>query len=144
MADLKFTNEKGQKFEVSGLTVEEIQQLTGLNGYHRNGSSSPIITKRVGAGDPNYEGFKKKLSPKAKQFLSILSQNPQGISADHLSDQLGFTTGVQLGGMAGGGLSKHSARFHVDLSNVYTREIKFESGTRVVIYKPGRDINRLL
>jgi hypothetical protein len=151
MPDLKFTNEKGQVFEVSGISIEEIAKLAGLNGHNRSSVSLPpshvptmfstITTTRRG---PDYGGFKKKLTPKAKQFLLILSQNQSGINADHLASQLGFQSGVQLGGMAGGGMAKHAKDFDVDLSYVYTREQLFVNGVKRVIYKPGADIQSLL
>jgi len=146
MPDLKFTNEKGQTFEITGISVEEIAKLAGLNG-HAKPSTTPIAVKPAIQRFPresDYKGFKKKLTAKAKQFIAILSQNPNGINADHLANQLGFQSGVQLGGMAGGGMAKHADEFNVDLSRVYTREKLFANGERRVIYKPGADLNELL
>src|SRR5947207_7033739 len=103
MPDLKFTNEKGQTFEITGISVDEIAKLAGLNGHQKNASSSIIPTVQSATelnhsrSGPDYAGFKKKLTAKAKQFLVILAQNPAGIDADHLADQLGFQSGVQLG-----------------------------------------------
>ena len=149
MPDLKFTNEKGQTFEITGISVEDISKLAGLNGHQRNGSSpivehtTSILSNRV-RSTPDYTGFKNKLTAKARQFLQILSQNPNGISADHLATQLGFQSGVQLGGMAGGGMAKHADAFNIDLSRVYTREKLFINGVRRVVYKPGADASELL
>ena len=123
------------------LSFEQFKELIGVNGHAVSpqlASAGPLKTERFER--PDYDGFKKALTPKAKQFLSILRQNPNGISADHLADGLGFESGAQLGGMAGGGMGKAAPQFHVDLGNVYTREIKFENGERVVIYRPGKDI----
>jgi hypothetical protein len=148
MPDLKFTNDKGQTFEITGISVEEIAKLAGLNGNgHAKDSAAPIAVKpgiQRFPRESDYEGFKKKLTAKAKQFVVILSQNPNGINADHLAGQLGFQSGVQLGGMAGGGMAKHADEFNVDLSRVYTREKLFANGVRRVIYKPGADLNELL
>jgi hypothetical protein len=151
MPNLKFTNEKGQIFEIDGISVEEIAKLAGLNGHSRNGSPSPVLPpafpathSRIRSSEPDYAGFKRKLTTKAKQFLAILAQNPTGISADHLASQLGFQSGVQLGGMAGGGLAKHAGDFNIDLSYVYIREKRFVNGVRSVIYKPGAYLNALL
>jgi hypothetical protein len=147
MPDLKFTNEKGQTFEISGISVEEIAKLAGLNGHAKSSIAAPTVVKPAIQRFPresDYVGFKKKLTAKARQFLQILSQNPNGISADHLATQLGFQSGVQLGGMAGGGMAKHAEAFNIDLSRVYTREKLFINGVRHVVYKPGADASELL
>jgi hypothetical protein len=147
MADLEFTNEKG-KFKITG-TIEELQKFLGFNNHNGNGSfPQPSIAQhplqqRV-SSEPDYAGFKKKLTGKAKQFVFILSQNPKGISADHLASELGFTSGVQLGGMAGGGLAKHALDCDINLDDVYLREKTFVNGERRVIYRPGKDLPRLL
>lgn len=148
MPDLKFTNDKGQTFEITGISVDDIAKLAGLNGHHKNGSNStatinPDIAYRLRT-TPDYAGFKNKLTEKAKQFLAILGQNPNGINIDNLAAQLGFQSGVQLGGMAGGGMAKHASDFGVDLSRIYTREKQFVNGNRRMIYKPGPDLKLLL
>ncbi|SRR5712692_2788196 len=126
------------------LTFEQLKELVGINGT--SVKARVEITPLRGASldpstfVPDYDNFKKALTAKAKQFLSILRQNPNGTSADHLAERLGFNTPVQIGGMAGGGLAKTAQKFGVELENVYMREIKFENGERRVIYKPGRDI----
>jgi hypothetical protein len=147
MADLKITNNRGT-FEITNLSVDDLEKIIGLNGH--NGNSTPSTPSkltpppRYSNDDPDYAAFKRKLSGKAKQFIVILSQNPNGISADHLANQLGFTSGVQLGGMAGGGLAKHAVGNNVDLDTVYTREKVFTNGQRRVIYRPGKDLSKLL
>lgn len=147
MPNLKFTNGQGQTFEISGISVEEIAKLAGLNGH--SGSRPAVIptvpvVPRSRNSSADYIGLKTKLTAKAREFLVVLSQNPNGISADNLAGLLGFESGVQLGGMAGGGLAKHAATFGVDLSRVYTREKLFVNGNRMVIYKPGADLQELL
>jgi hypothetical protein len=127
------------------LTFDQLKELIGINGHTlptRILSARPEIVPLEESSEflPEYDKFKKNLTQKAKQFLSILRQNPNGISADHIAERLGFNTPVQIGGMAGGGMGKLAKKFHVEMENVYTREIKFESGDRIVIYRPGKDI----
>jgi hypothetical protein len=144
MADLKFTNDKGM-FEITNLSLEDLQKIIGLNGHDRNRTSTKLTPPpRFSTDDPDYAGFKRKLTGKAKEFITILARNANGISADNLASQLGFTSGVQLGGMAGGGLAKHALDCNIDLDNVYLREKKFVNGERRVLYKPGKDLNKLL
>lgn len=95
-------------------------------------------------GAPNFDAMKNSLSENAKKFLKILRQNPSGVSADKLAEELNFKTGTQIGGMTGGGLSKNANKFHIELTDIYVLEITQKEGQRVVIYKPGKEIARLI
>ncbi len=137
----------GQQFEISDLTFDQVKELVGMNGHAREEAKRP--QERKGASlhpadfVPDYPGFKKALTPKAKLFLKILRDNPNGISADHLASQLGFQAPVQIGGMTGGGMGKIAPTYGVDMENVYVREIKFLNGERRVIYRPGKAIGEI-
>jgi hypothetical protein len=136
----------GQTFEVSDLTFDQVKELIGMNGH----AQAKLPEQRKGASlnpndfVPDYDGFKKALTPKARQFVRILRDNPNGISADHLANQLGFQAPVQIGGMTGGGMGKIAPTFGVDMEDVYVREIKFLNGERRVIYRPGKAIGEIV
>jgi hypothetical protein len=137
----------GQTFEVSDLTFDQVKELIGMNGHARSETNAPEQRKGASLNPdsfiPDYIGFKKALTPKAKQFVKILRDNPNGISADHLADQLGFQAPVQIGGMTGGGMGKIAPTYGVDMEDVYVREIKFLNGERRVIYRPGKAIGEI-
>ena len=89
-----------------------------------------------GAG-PNYAAFMAGLSAKGKKLIEVLKENRDGILAEKLAEKLGFTSTNQIGGVTGGGMGKLATKFRIDLSTVYTAEIKFENGVRRTLYKPG-------
>jgi hypothetical protein len=137
----------GQTFEVSDLTFDQIKELIGMNGHAQSEAKLPEQRKAASLLPenfaPDYVGFRKALTPKAKQFVKILRDNPNGISADHLANQLGFQAPVQIGGMTGGGMGKIAPAYGVDMEDVYVREIKFLNGERRVIYRPGKAIGEI-
>jgi len=136
----RFTLPNGSIVETE-LEFGQLKELLGVNGHATPGRLQSFPLESVDFFAPQYNDFKKCLTPKAKQFLAILKQNPNGISADHIAERLGFTAPVQIGGMAGGGMKKWANKYHVDLANLYKREIRFEDGERKVIYRPGKDID---
>ena len=147
MPKVTITRGDGKRIEISDLTFDQVKALVALNGD--SAPSTGVPSRQTGVSlkpsdmQPDYDEFKAKLTPKAKQFIEILRRNPNGISADKLAEQLGFSTTTQIGGMAGGGLSKTASRLGVDLANVYRKEVRFDNGSRRVIYKPGKDIELL-
>ena len=149
MANLTVKKPTGEQFEVSGLSVAEIKYLMGLSGNgNGNGLFSAVASAVVDAtklhvGPANYRGFFKALTPKAKKFVAVLRDNSQGISADNLAEKLGFKSGAQIGGLAGGGMGKSAKKYGVDLSQVYRREVNSENGVRQVLYFPGKDIEEI-
>lgn len=46
--------------------------------------------------------------------------------------------------MTGGGLSKNANKFHVELTDIYVLEVTQKDGQRAVLYKPGKEIVKLL
>jgi hypothetical protein len=139
MAKVRITRPDGQIFDVSDLSFEQLKELVGVNGH----VAKHGIQRFPRLADPDYDALKRKLTDKAKRFLQILRDNPDGISRDHLSEKLGFRTGTQLGGMMGGGIAKHAEKYHIELTDLYTVEVRHEDGQRIVTYKPGKDIAKL-
>jgi hypothetical protein len=147
MPKLVVTKPTGERFEISDLSLSDIKELAGLNG-HGNGnliapSRSSVEMRAVRVGPADYREFFKALTPKAKKFVAILRDNSQGISADNLAEKLGFKSGAQIGGLAGGGMGKSAKKHGVDLSQVYRREVSSENGVRQVLYFPGKDIGEI-
>ncbi len=135
---IKVTDPKsGMIFEFSDVPIERIGSVRSQ--FSQNGHADVKDTSA-----PNYGEMKKSLSENAKKFLKILRENPTGISADLLAQKMGFRTGTQIGGMTGGGLSKNANKFHIELTDVYTLDITLKDGQRLVAYKPGKEISRLL
>lgn len=143
MANVKITETDGRVIELSDLSVDEIKLIVARNGNgHSHSTTVPkyIHSKR----QPDFSSMKEALSDHAKKFLLALRQHPGGISADKLCEQLGFNSPNQIGGVTGGGISKLAVRFNIQMSSLYTVEKKFEGGDRLVTYKPGPDIDRVL
>ncbi|HKI11323.1 MAG TPA: hypothetical protein VKA02_04360 [Candidatus Acidoferrum sp.] len=134
--------------EVSGLTLQEVKELAGLNG-HANPATRGVratvrrAVTRHSTGEPDFIGFKQNLSVLAKKFLDVLRLNPNGIRAETLAEKMGVKSTTQIGGITGGGMSRLAKRFDVDLDDVYSRETSFEGTERRTIYKPGKDIAKL-
>jgi hypothetical protein len=140
---------EGKTIEVSGLSLSEIKELIGMNGHAPVSTRAPRVSTnknaapRVINGEPDYVNFRNALSEKGKQFLDILKQHPHGLDADDMAEKLGFKTSNQIGGTAGGGMSRIAPRFNVEMDNLYTRETTFKNGDRHTLYKPGKDINQV-
>jgi len=139
MAKVRITRPDGQIFDVSELSFEQLKELVGVNGH----ASKQGIQRFPRLAEPDYVSLKKSLTDKAKKFLQLLRDNPNGISRDHLSEKLGFSSGTQLGGMTGGGIAKNAEKYHIELTDIYTLEVRHENGQRIVTYKPGKDIAKL-
>jgi hypothetical protein len=141
MATVKITKNDGQVIEVSDLSFEQVKEIVGLNGQ-----APARIAPQRGASlnprdfGPDYEGFKKNLTEKAKKFFQLLRENPNGISADHLAGKLGFTNSSQIGGMTGGGIGKIAPKHGIRPEWLYIVNVKRENGVRVVTYRPGKEI----
>jgi hypothetical protein len=146
MAKLTITKPNGERIEISdvNLTFTELKELVGVNGHAEVLSAPSRNIPTLKHAGPDYEGFKKTLTPKAMKFLVILRGRPNGIPADELADLLDFKTANQIGGMAGGGMGKLAARYAVNMKNVYSKETRFDDGLRRTTYKPGKDIGLLL
>jgi hypothetical protein len=142
MARVKITKADGQVFEVSDLSFEQIKELVGVNGQSASGAKA-TVQRFPRTNEPDYIGLKQSLSEKARAFLKLLRENPSGVLREELADKLGFHSGAQIGGMTGGGLAKNAEKFHVELADVYTVEVTRQSGERVVLYKPGKEIAKL-
>jgi hypothetical protein len=140
---------EGKTIEVSGLSVQEIKELIGMNGHANIGgratrvSSAKSALPRTSNGEPDYIGFRKALTEKGKKFIDVLKQHPNGMQADELVEKMGYESPTQIGGTAGGGMSRIARNFNVDLDNVYTRETTFKNGIRQTVYKPGKHISNL-
>ena len=134
-----------ETIEVTDLTFEQVKELVGLNG-HRRISRRPTpeqVADVAGSGAPDYHKFFLLLSDKGKKFFEIIRQYPSGVEAKPLSNQLGFTSANQIGGLAGGGLAKLAKKSGVRLSRLYTSEVRFTNGVRERMFKPGKDISQL-
>ena len=83
------------------------------------------------------------MSDKGRQFFRILREHPNGIEGERLAAQLGFTGKNSLGGMSGGGLAKLGKKYGVEISRLYSSEVRFTNGVRERIYKPEADIDRV-
>src|SRR5258708_31620543 len=122
MAKVKITKSDGQVIEVSDLSFEQVKEIVGLNGHAPAPASSQ---SQRGASlnprdfSPDYEGFKEKLTDKAKKFLQLLRENPHGISADHLDDKMGFSSSSQIGGMTGAGVAKDAPKHDIKPQSLY-------------------------
>lgn len=140
MATVKITESNGRVIEVSELSVEEIRRIISPNG---NGHA-PIAPKLLRRNQPDFSALKASLSERAKKFLQIIAQHPNGILADALCEKLGFNSTNQIGGVTGGGLKKLCNKFSVEMDKLYTVEKKWEGGDRKVIYSPGPEIEKVL
>jgi len=144
MATVKITERDGRVIEVSDVSFEEIKQLVTPNTNGHALTFPAYAPTPETNGRPDYARFKAALSDHAKKFLSVLHTHPSGINADRLCEALGFASGNQIGGVTGGGIGKLVARFHINIADLYTVEKKREDGSRVVVYKPGREIEKVL
>jgi len=143
------TTKTGETLEISGLSLQEIKDLAGLNGHAStnvrapratsNGSKTPLSRPT----EPDYHGFFIALSEKGKKFIQVLQQHPNGVNADAMAEHMGFQSATQIGGTTGGGMSRLAPKFGVDLDNVYIPDVSFASGLRRTVYKPGRDIAKV-
>jgi hypothetical protein len=145
MANVKITKSDGQVIEISDLTFDQVKEIAGLNGHvaqksvaQRGASLNP------NEHGPNYEDFKEAMTEKAKRFFQILRENPNGISADALAEKLGFSSSSQIGGMTGGGIGKVAPRYSIKPKCLYVTEVKRDNGRRTVVYRPGKDILKVL
>jgi len=129
----------GLVYEIPDVPLDRIGQVRAQ--FAQNGHSSSVESKRQGG--PDYDGFKKSLSEKAKKFLQVLRENPEGITADHVADKLGFRSGTQIGGMTGGGIKKNANKYGLELTDIYKLEVSFKDSRRIVLYKPGKEIVHL-
>lgn len=147
MAKLVLTKPTGERFEISDLSLSDIKELAGLNGHSNGRTLADVprssVTDVLRLGPPDYRGFFKALTPKAKKFLTILRDNSAGVPADTLAERLGFKSSAQIGGLAGGGMGKSAKKYGVELSQVYRREISSENGVRQILYFPGKDIGEI-
>lgn len=152
MPTVKITRADGQTFEISDVSIAEIKYLISTNG--QNGHSAPplvgamkdmaLATKQNARPSKDYPNFKASLTDKARQFFHILHENPNGITSEHLATKLGFQSGAQLGGMAGGGIGKMAAKFGIDVSDLYVAKAEFGPNGRVVTYLPGPYMDYIL
>jgi hypothetical protein len=152
MKNVKITEKDGRIIEVSDLSFDEVRELLRFNG-NENGNGHARTTASVAQSSeiklpsepkPEYARFRFGLSDHAKRFISILHQNPGGVSADSLAEKLGFKSTNQIGGVTGGGLSKMAKTFNIDLDDIYMKEVTRKDGQRVVIYIAGPEIEKVL
>ena len=149
MANVKITERDGRIFEVSEISFDEVRELVRPNG---NGYAKPPAKapKHSDGGmfsvdrKPQYTKFKQALSGHTKKFIEILHQSTNGISGDMLAEKLGFKSTNQIGGVTGGGIGKLAPKFNIKLDTIYTKEVTRQNGSRVVIYKPGPDIEKVV
>jgi hypothetical protein len=148
MKNVKITEKEGRVIEIGDISSGELRELVGLNGNGHRPPSAKISPESQLSfqtdNKPDFAKFKRELSDHAKRFIVVLSQNPGGVSADSLAEKLGFKSTNQIGGVAGGGLSKLAKRFHIDLDDIYIKEVTREDGERLVIYRPGPEIDKVL
>lgn len=137
-------------YEVSDLSVAEVKELIGVNGHLRDSVQLPRRNYRrqdagSGTAEPDFRGFYDSLSEKGKEFLHCLqAAGSKGVEAKKLAETLGFKSGNQIGGLAGGGLGKQAPKFHINLDHIYTSEVKFTHGVRERIFKPGKELESIL
>jgi hypothetical protein len=133
---VRITNASGMVIEAE-LTIEQLRQLAGTNGHvSPNGN--------LGSQTSDYAGLKAALSVNARKLLSILKKSPNGIAADTLATEMGFRSGTQIGGVTGGGLVKLCIRYGVETKDIYTMEVTTVSGKRLAVYRPGKELARVL
>ena len=144
---LKVVIKRGEDeiFEVSDLTFDQVKELIGVNGYSGHATDGEVTYKNVlpVSVEPDYHGFYRALTPAGKRFFEVLSASPDGIVATKLATELRFNNTNQIGGLAGGSLSKLAKKFCIELSGLYTAEVNFENGVRTRRYTPGRLIGLL-
>lgn len=145
------TTETGKNIEISGLSLQEIKDLVGLNGHaspnvrtvSRTSSSPSSKPTPARPSEPDYHGFFVALSDKGKRFIQALQSQPDGIKADDMAALMGFQNSAQIGGTTGGGMSRLAPTFGVVLENVYTTDTTFIGGIRRTVYRAGRDIAKV-
>jgi len=142
----KVTIRRGDmEFAVEDLTVEQIKELVGINGYGSHTApvstpTSPQIMPRPVTKEPNFYAFVGALSQRGQTFIDMLKHHPEGIEANELAGKLGYQDAKQIGGLTGGGLAKIAKRFNVKLSDVYRSKITFPGEKRTVTFFPGKYI----
>jgi hypothetical protein len=147
MPKLTITRQDGQILEISDLTLDQIKELANLNGHAVSKRAGVRAQRSVGLppkyAEPDYKGFFAALAENPKKFISVLKQNPNGISADNLVEKMGLKNGNQIGGITGAGMSRMAGSFNVNLKKIYLKEKLFANGENRTIYKPGKDIDEL-
>lgn len=150
MAKVTITEKGGRIIEVSDMSIADVKELLSLNGNgsvnHTSSKRGDIRTRSLSfhSDKPDYASFKKALTEKASKFFQVLRENPNGITSEKLAEKLGFQSGSQIGGMAGGGITKIAARFGVDVSGLYKVTVKFGTNGRIVTYQAGPNITLVL
>jgi hypothetical protein len=137
----------GDTVEISDLTLGDVKELLGLEGSQKE--QRPQVVERQGASlthfEPDYPAFFASLTPKGKKFVEILARASDGISAEELASRIGFKSTASIGGLAGGGLAKSAAKYGVNLSTIYVKDVLLTSdGEKMVFYKPGKAIHELV
>lgn len=140
----KVTIRRGDaEFEISDLTLEQVKELVGVNGY------SPKLspTKAIGpvaapeppsAKRPDFASFFRAISDRGRTFVHLLKLNPNGVDAYDVAKEIGYNDPRQIGGLTGGGLAKIATKYGIRLTDVYRTEITFPEGKRVVTFYPGK------
>jgi hypothetical protein len=145
MAKMVIHREGGQTIEISDLTLDEVKELAGLNGHSASAHpAAPSLPKKIAvrASDSDVDGFMAALTDRAKTFISILQQHPQGIEANSLAPLLGLNDPRQIGGFTGGGLAKIAKRFKIKMNDIYKSEVTFPNKKRTRMFYPGKVIKR--
>lgn len=139
----KVTIRRGDsEYEISDLTFEEVKELVGVNGYSSHAQKQPnplpTIQPRLISPSDAYASFVKNLSERGGLFLAILGAHPNGIEANNLAGQLGFTDARQIGGLTGAGIARIANKYGLKIKDVYRSEITFPSNKRTVMFYPGK------
>lgn len=141
MAKVKFTDANGRVIEISDISFAEAQTLVSgspADTSRKKRKYNPRVTPMPDSGaGPNYAAFFQALSEKGKRLIEILKENKAGISAELLAEKMGFRSTNQIGGVTGGGMARLANRYKIDLSTVYTADIRFDGGQRQTTYRPG-------
>src|SRR5258708_9814566 len=100
------------EFEIHDLTVDEIKQLIGVNGYGQHAPSTPVAmvsTQRTTPAAPvvvtnplqDFHGFLSSLSDRGQIFVTELRKHPEGIEANAFTWKLGYKASRPIGGLTG-------------------------------------------
>lgn len=133
------------------LTFDQLKELMGVNGTNHAVDPNQqnlfevkesrrrrrVSAKRqIKQGDWN--DFIRGISERAKKFLSIVRDHPNGISAESLAPALGFNTANQIGGLTGPGLVKIAEAYGFAASDLYSTVVSFPNGNRTRMFFPGK------
>ncbi len=133
------------------LALSDIKELMGLRASQKPPvgalKSGPQVIPALRASatiaaapHTGFDQFFAEISDRGRNFIRLLSEHPQGIEAKEVARYLGFTKTTQIGGLAGGGLSKVANRNGFGLGSLYRKKITTPNGVRTLTFYPTQDL----